>query len=393
MDNSALVTKPRLVQIDGLRALAALWVMIGHYAMWDYAGTALPWLHSFTHFNHAAVTFFIVISGFCLALPVLRSSAESKVDARRFYAGRARRILPTYYAALILAIGLDYVMGALGPKTAFEHNVLTHIFLIHDVVGYEYGISAPFWSIALEWHIYFLFPLLIFAWRKWGAVRTCLVTIIGSYCIVPAWAVMIQTIYFYGFDHAILVSPNDCSYYLGLFTLGVLAADIHAGQSDWAKRAREWNHWGVVAAAFAFPLLAVVALYGVKVDAGAWQWVDLLSAFCAASLLLYTSLKPSSRPARFLSVRPLAWLGKISYSLYATHYLLGLFGLDFLRHHVAPALRLPVSVTVLPLLAIAFAAVFAALFEKPFERKSPQLKYGQGNSVPAASRRDHANLV
>ena len=85
-------TRAHLGYVDGLRALAALYVLIGH--MWlecfpiVYGPSRLPTgrfaaLTGWMLYSHFAVSVFIVISGFCLALPVMRSGGRLRGGARR----------------------------------------------------------------------------------------------------------------------------------------------------------------------------------------------------------------------------------------------------------------------------------------------------------------------
>ena len=95
----------RLDFIDSLRALAALYVMICHAYHEPGNGYHASWLinHIGLSYGHVAVDVFIVISGFCLMLPVTRRNGELG-SVRDFMRRRVRRILPPYYAALILSL-------------------------------------------------------------------------------------------------------------------------------------------------------------------------------------------------------------------------------------------------------------------------------------------------
>ncbi len=100
----------RLHYLDGVRGLAALFVVWHH--VWQFvvvhnAGKALPaWFRAFAPLKLGGfgVAVFIVLSGYCLTIPVARSTALDLAGGLRGFAfRRARRILPPYYAALILS--------------------------------------------------------------------------------------------------------------------------------------------------------------------------------------------------------------------------------------------------------------------------------------------------
>src|SRR5689334_14181642 len=118
-DAEAVVTalppaQAHLDYLDGLRALAALFVLFCHalQSPWPYIYSRYPppALHLFTgwlYHGHFAVDVFIVLSGFCLMLPVVRGDGTLRGGAKRFFRRRARRILPTYYGALAFSLILS----------------------------------------------------------------------------------------------------------------------------------------------------------------------------------------------------------------------------------------------------------------------------------------------
>src|SRR6266567_178843 len=103
----------RLDYVDGIRATAALYVALTH--AYNYAGVntnpdAPRWLKlasGWLGYGHYAVDVFIVISGFCLMFPVVASpGGDLRSGLGRYFKRRALRILPPYYAALFLTLGL-----------------------------------------------------------------------------------------------------------------------------------------------------------------------------------------------------------------------------------------------------------------------------------------------
>src|ERR1700683_4166213 len=105
-------SKVHLGFLDGLRGLAALYVVCHHPFLEGLAG---PGGHALPHDlvmslstlgdGQAAVDIFIVLSGFCLMIPVVRSeNGELAGGTSGFLKRRARRILPAYYGVLILSL-------------------------------------------------------------------------------------------------------------------------------------------------------------------------------------------------------------------------------------------------------------------------------------------------
>ena len=94
----------RLLFLDGLRGLAALYVLFFHvFTKGDEVLSTNNFFLNFLRFGHEAVVMFIVLSGFVLTLPLIKSKQLKIEDGEiGFIKRRARRILPAYYAGLFL---------------------------------------------------------------------------------------------------------------------------------------------------------------------------------------------------------------------------------------------------------------------------------------------------
>src|SRR4051812_40619291 len=110
------ISRLRLEYVDGMRALAALVVYLNHaYAQvstGDQVALRGPWSLSRVSMvaGHLSVTVFIVVSGFCLTLPVISQGGELRGGVKGFLKRRARRILPPYYAAVALCLVLIWTV-------------------------------------------------------------------------------------------------------------------------------------------------------------------------------------------------------------------------------------------------------------------------------------------
>jgi peptidoglycan/LPS O-acetylase OafA/YrhL len=180
--------KGRLLYVDGMRAGAALIVLINHVYQQVYwtvepASRLGKKFAPLLQLGHWAVVVFIVLSGFCLMRPVVLSG-DLKGGVKRFYIARALRILPAYWAAVALVLML--IATVIGRKHGIMYDVslpvtagglLSHVLLLHNLAPPPYvsysgnpEICSVFWTIALEWQIYFWFPLFVRIWQRWNAV-------------------------------------------------------------------------------------------------------------------------------------------------------------------------------------------------------------------------------
>ncbi len=287
--------------LDGLRAVLALYVVVYHAWIGIFIPKPVGVSHYFVPlaFGRYAVCFFIILSGFCLMLPTLKHNFRLSKGIWHFIQRRAWRILPPYYFALLLSVLTDLPVNGMNedgwniflPVTI--HNLLMHVFLVHNFGLHDfYKINAALWSIAVEWQIYFLFPLLLAAWRFLGPVFATLSTVLFS--------LLLEYQLIRHFD------LQPCSHFVGLFTLGMMAAYV----STSARYADV--SWRLIAA---FAIAAFISsLYTTD-----QPLMDTMFGFVGASLLVVIFLHPEGWLHRGLNWKPLVFIGSFSYSLYLMH--------------------------------------------------------------------------
>jgi peptidoglycan/LPS O-acetylase OafA/YrhL len=153
----------RLAFLDGVRGVAALFVVLHHAYLTIWAGPHGPYgmpssrvqtVGGWMLFGRLAVDVFIVLSGYCLMLPVLRHR-QLKGGALPFYRRRIRRIIPTYYASIALSLLLIFAL--IGHRTGTHwdaslpvsgHAIMNAVLLVQNFGPPR--INHVFWSIAVE---------------------------------------------------------------------------------------------------------------------------------------------------------------------------------------------------------------------------------------------------
>ena len=348
----------RLAGLDGVRGLAALFVLLHHVYLRSfpgYPGTTGPWWTSGLVYGHVAVVVFIVVSGFSLAVSPARDGWELGSLAR-FAHRRAWRILPPYWAALIFSLLVAWlIIPQPGVPVPTAGSVVVNGLLLQDAIDAPTP-NRAFWSIAVEVHLYLVFPLLLLMIRRSGAtamlavvsVAVVSVGVLAPYAAGPAWLMRL--------------TPQ----FAVLFAIGVVAAGIVTVD----ERRRRWPwHW--LAFVAAVPVVAVTAWRG-----SAWAlgpnvfWVDLALGPAIGCLLAALATRQPESLARALDTPALRRLGLMSYSLYLTHAPIVVVMNEFLiagrfRQGVPSFL---VSVAVIVPVCLAFAWWFASVFETPFLR-------------------------
>ncbi len=345
--------------LDGVRGMAAIFVVAHHVwrsyttvALTGMIGLATNWLL----YGHLAVDVFIVLSGFCLMLPVVRAQSL-RGGWQRFYGGRARRILPPLYAAIAVAmVELAIHHYALAPR-AMAANLL----LLQDVWQSQNTFDPPLWSVAVECKIYLLFPALVWCWMRFGPRGVILSSglLAGFFC----WAVS---------RNPLVTDPGlICPWYILLFAMGMAAADYALQAEDrWSSRLAS--------------LLLLFSLAALAVTLWAWPvttagenslyvphlpLIDTIAGAAAALLLaILGNMAMRGEPSaalRWFSWRPFLFLGSIAYSLYLTHifviYELKNVLIYYLPFH-PPWIIIPLVLTA----AVGVGWLFHIAIERPF---------------------------
>lgn len=365
-----------LGHVDGLRAIAAWVVYVNHAYGQTWLITAgqlpPPELSLFSYslvLGHLAVSVFIVLSGFCLALPLLAQDGLLRGGWQAFYKRRARRILPPYYAALAMSLLLIWTILGEPTGTLWDvpiqlnpERIISHVLLLQNLFGTG-SVNYVFWSIAVEWQIYILFPLIVLLWRRLGSLLTVLLALAVGYALAT------------GLSHTRLARASP--HYLGLFTIGMLAA--HIARSDRALYTRLLGAvpWRAVAALTGLAVVGILGWQGFRLGHGWMLLLDLLVGVFACALLVVTSRRDAGRLRTLLAWKPLAAVGVFSYSLYLVHAPL----LQILWQYVFNPAGITSTWLFVGLMTVGFALVlgFSYLFHRLFE--APFM------SNPGASRR------
>jgi peptidoglycan/LPS O-acetylase OafA/YrhL len=281
--------RPRIGDIEGLRAVAVLGVLAYH-AAFGPAGTPAPaaWLAC----GVRGVELFFVISGFCLAYPFLaawRAGQATRVDYPTFIARRLVRIAPPYLVALsafaVLSLthfGLpttDHVRFTLGA--ALHALGLDAIFFTSNLPAY----NGSFWTIGIEARWYLVCPLAIVLYMR--SRPAFYVAIAGCYLLSLGLGVAFED-----------VRTLPC------FLLGIVAADLRiVGSRSIA-----------IAPAVGVLVLAIAAwqqAHQTLVDHGDPLWHA--AAFC---IVVAAGMEPLHRLFSWTALR---WVGIASYSIYLVH--------------------------------------------------------------------------
>lgn len=335
-------------EIDGLRAIAVVSVILFHSAVPGFSG------------GFVGVDIFFVISGFLITTIIVADmEGRSGFSILRFYEHRARRILPALFAMLAASSVAAYFL--LLPLELFEYgkNLLgASLFfsnITHMFQGGYFGGPVDLkpllhtWSLSVEEQFYVLYPLLVMLFLRVFGHRGLIASI--GIASITSLALAVQ----FGFrypDYNFYLLPTR-AWELGFGALCALYL-VHYSLPD-----RKWH--GPIAALGLFMLAYAVFWFDETVQfPGGWALVPVVGT---SLILLFAS--EETLVHRVLSLRPLVGIGLISYSAYLWHQpLLAFTRLSFEDESS--------SLTTILMIAATFGFAYASWrwVEKPFRAKS-----------------------
>jgi peptidoglycan/LPS O-acetylase OafA/YrhL len=352
----------RVRRLESVRALAALAVLESHAWGWHngyQARAGDTFFHRIFVAGDFGVNVFFTLTGFLLFSAFAREITEEgqKVDLRRYFQNRALRILPLYYAVVLVYLPIAGRAGLWGQWLTFlgfGENYSRATFL---------QVDPPMWSLAVEVQFYLLLPLLTWGFLKvFGRRYKVLAALLLAAGIVSA---ILSTQYAHS-PTAPLFLQRSMFINFNFFAAGMLLAlGALTFKGDLAERRIVGR--STLWFALSIPIFAVGIGYP-----------QLIPLTALATMLVVGGAGLRLRPGMVTSVldtRVLASLGVISYSLYLWHYPIvkEFAGLGPFRHF---------AVLLLASLAVCIPIAFASymLIEAPFLRL--RRRWARRGSVP-----------
>ncbi|GAB3589827.1 hypothetical protein GCM10027446_03210 [Angustibacter peucedani] len=296
--------RPHVGALTGLRAVAAVWVVLFHYradvlALVPGLRPVAPLLDA----GYLGVDVFFVLSGFVLAYNYSDALARWRGDrTRAFVRNRLARVWPVHVVTLHLDLALAAVVGTLGVTDGGHRRTpdayVANLTMTHQWFTDRPSFNGPAWSISAEWAAYLACPLLLLGLRR---VRSA---VAASFGVLAAYAAMLTVF-------ALWALPNGNVPHAGMlrlatdFCAGLLLLRVYQAQPRWVGRC-------TVPLAVA---IAAVVLLVPEVRVGYWL------APALGVLVLCVALD-SGPLGKLLGSSTFRYWGEVSYSLYMTHVLL-----------------------------------------------------------------------
>ena len=340
--------------IDGLRTIAITSVVLFH--------ASFTWMSG----GFIGVDVFFVISGY-LITRLLIDEAEStgEISFLKFYSKRIKRLFP---ALIFLLISILFIWGLvfIGNPERTKHLLrsirygifgFANLFFLKNSGGYfdantEEMPLLHFWSLGVEEQFYLIWPLLIFLVLKIGKPQRVL---LGSRILLLS-IILISFVYC---EYLLSSSQQNTSFYSVFaraweLSVGGIIYLFETNIRIPAKRARE----GLSILAIGSLLLSFVMYSS---DTRFPGFLALLPTLSTA-ILIVTALQEQTLVSRFLSLKPIVYVGQLSYGWYLWHWPLLVF-LRLSHHGEIPPLSERIFAIVGSLLLSAFSF---HVIEKPF---------------------------
>lgn len=296
--------------VEGLRAVAILLVVLYHAGVPRITG------------GFVGVDVFFVISGFVITGLLLRErNGTGRTSVLSFYARRCRRIIPAATVTILVAVFFAYVLiGIVSGGSSANDGRWAAVFLSNfhfEAVGTNYFTATlppsplqNFWSLSVEEQFYLVYPtlfLIVASIRGRLSLRQRMTIVLAFAIVVSFWSSVSQT------------ASNPAAAYFSPFTRAwelALGALVAVG-TQWLRhlptRIAAVISWAGAAAV----IFAALEFNAATAYPGSLVAVPVVGA---AMVIAGGASAPRAGAEWLLSLRPLQWLGRRSYSLYLWHW-------------------------------------------------------------------------
>jgi peptidoglycan/LPS O-acetylase OafA/YrhL len=305
MKNSPVFTHAgrTIPSLDGIRAVAIIMVFFAHSGLDHYIPGGL------------GVTIFFVLSGYLITtLMRIEYDKTGSFHYRGFYLRRVLRLMPPLLI-IVAVTGLLSATGVIDGSYSFSGlmSVLFYFGNYHMIATDFHGIPAGFdviWSLAIEEQYYLLFPPLAVLLFRIGRTRISAAILFALCLAVLGWR---YWLILHGASDAYLYRATDTR--VDSILAGCLLAMLHNPWLDPVTPRKPLKDWLVVSVCIA--VLLGTLLYRDEFFRQTLRYT--LQNFAIAPLIYLAVARSDRFPFGWLNMRPMVYIGSISYTVYLTH--------------------------------------------------------------------------
>lgn len=325
----ASASRARFVELDGVRAIAVLMVLVGHFTLtYDdlYHDQTLPPFQF--HYGLYGVQLFFLVSGFVIFMSIQRVVRPSD-----FLISRASRLFPAYWIAVTWSIVMAVLFHPLDTTTSWLSRLINYTML--ERWAGAGSVDSVYWTLAIEVQFYaFIYVLLV--------LTKCRMNLGFVLSTVTLWlTASFLTAFLFGDQsrgHGLSQTPLV---YKEIFNLVLTeyAPLFCAGMFIYLARYRDRRFW--VAAVSTSALAAYVA----------WAMHEMIPGVAVGCVCIFFMAVCALPSVPLLTWSPLVWIGRRSYSLYLIHNVTGMVVMHALIPHVGRVVAMLVAFIVVLCLA------------------------------------------
>ena len=294
-------------EIDGLRAIAVLSVLIYHAELAVYGQRLLP-------AGFLGVDVFFVISGFLITRILMVEVLNGTFSIGRFYERRARRILPVLFLVILCTMPFAWWLMLPDAMVDYAGSVITAIlygsnfwFWSSDSYWGQASALKPLlhtWSLSLEEQFYLIAPwvVVLLAHRKMAFVLLLSVLAFSSLAVAEIFS---------------NTRPDTAFYLLPARAWELIVGSLVAVYSL-SESSKKVDNPFVLNGLSGLGLVMIV--YSVVFFDSSFQHPSLLTLVPVLGTGLVIAFGQQAKILRFITLKPMLWLGLISYSLYLWHF-------------------------------------------------------------------------
>lgn len=334
--------------IDGLRAIAVLAVMLFHAGIYPAGG------------GFVGVDVFFVISGYLITTHIRNELEAGIFSLRSFYERRARRILPALVAVIAVTAPLAWAWLLPQDLKSFSQSIVATLLFASNIYFWrttdyfsqqsELRPLLHTWSLGIEEQFYLIYPLLLIAIARFGKSST-------------RWVVLALAVLSWVATYFIAQSdPKSAFYFLHARAWELLAGACVALMINGRPRGLTISPLCNAGATLGIALVLIFIFYG-NGRSGANQALLLVPVLGTCLWLAFGN--SYSFMGRFLAWRPMVAVGLISYSAYLWHQPV----FSMIKHRFATEMSTPVKLGVIALV-LALAALTYKWVEQPFRNRA-----------------------
>lgn len=331
--------QPRLLEIDALRGLAALLVVLYHFTVGYGAEFGWPGSPPSLMFSSAqvGVSIFFVISGFVIAMTLERSETVSDFALSRF-----ARLYPPFWTCALMTTALIVFTG-FNPFHLTAAGFLATLTMANGIIDLPF-VDPSYWTLTRELLFYAFMATAFYG----AGSRRLTPVILGWVLATSAYNVLVMDENIYGCRTgascgAILLNAT----FAHLFAAGAMLHKLHAGDRS--------------------PLVIMTLVTAILAGSISFWPVQGFQPMLALKAALYVALVAgaASGRVRILRNRPMIFLGAISYSLYLLHQVIGD---EVIRVLVERGLHANVAIALALTVVLGLAAIVCFGVERPAQR-------------------------